>query len=220
MCSHGFNVHFGQVDVPKGVVDDPAGRSQGTRAPGPRRICRRGGVPCLIALGEGAGRPTPEDRPGLRQGHRRHPRRRHRNHLRRRNRDRPVRRAGRALRRRERAGQGRLRNAGRGRLPARDGLLRMHARAQADRRFVLPGRPELHAVQRLEHGRIRRLHPRPADRHRRDQGRDEADSEEIQNGQFAREWILENRANAPAFKAPRRRERDHPVEEVGRRCGS
>ena len=39
---------------------------------------------------------------------------------------------------------------------------------------------------------------------------------EIQSGQFAREWILENKANAPAFKAMRRRERHHPVEEVGR----
>src|SRR5512136_681904 len=41
--------------------------------------------------------------------------------------------------------------------------------------------------------------------------------QEIQEGHFAREWILENRANAPAFKAMRRRERAHPVEEIGRR---
>jgi ketol-acid reductoisomerase len=41
--------------------------------------------------------------------------------------------------------------------------------------------------------------------------------EEIQSGQFAREWILENKANAPAFKATRRRERQHGLEEVGRR---
>jgi ketol-acid reductoisomerase len=39
---------------------------------------------------------------------------------------------------------------------------------------------------------------------------------EIQTGQFAREWILENKANAPAFKATRRRERNHPIEVVGR----
>ncbi len=39
---------------------------------------------------------------------------------------------------------------------------------------------------------------------------------EIQDGRFAREWILENRANAPSFKAIRRRERSHPVELVGR----
>ena len=41
--------------------------------------------------------------------------------------------------------------------------------------------------------------------------------EEVQNGTFAREWLLENRVNAPAFKATRRRERNHPIEEVGRR---
>jgi ketol-acid reductoisomerase len=40
---------------------------------------------------------------------------------------------------------------------------------------------------------------------------------EVQNGQFAREWILENRAGAPAFKATRRNERKHEIEEVGRR---
>ena len=40
---------------------------------------------------------------------------------------------------------------------------------------------------------------------------------EIKSGQFAREWILENKANAPAFNAMRRSEREHQVEEVGRR---
>jgi ketol-acid reductoisomerase len=40
---------------------------------------------------------------------------------------------------------------------------------------------------------------------------------EIQTGQFAKEWILENRAGAPAFKAVRRLERQHPIEDVGRR---
>jgi ketol-acid reductoisomerase len=40
---------------------------------------------------------------------------------------------------------------------------------------------------------------------------------EIQSGQFAREWILENKANAPAFKATRRKEREHEIEQVGRR---
>lgn len=40
---------------------------------------------------------------------------------------------------------------------------------------------------------------------------------EIQEGKFAREWILENRAGAPAFKARRRLERTHQIEEVGKR---
>ena len=54
VCSHGFNVHFGQFEVPKGVVDDP-GRAEGPGPPGARRVRPRGGVPCLIALGDGAG---------------------------------------------------------------------------------------------------------------------------------------------------------------------
>ena len=39
--------------------------------------------------------------------------------------------------------------------------------------------------------------------------------EEIQSGEFARQWILENKAGAPAFKASRRREREHGVEKIG-----
>ncbi len=39
--------------------------------------------------------------------------------------------------------------------------------------------------------------------------------EEIQSGEFARQWILENKAGAPAFKATRRREREHGVEKIG-----
>ncbi len=40
--------------------------------------------------------------------------------------------------------------------------------------------------------------------------------EEIRSGEFARDWILENKAGAPSFKATRRRERNHPVEQVGK----
>ncbi len=40
---------------------------------------------------------------------------------------------------------------------------------------------------------------------------------EIQSGQFAREFILENRAGKPGFLATRRREQQHPVEQVGKR---
>ena len=41
--------------------------------------------------------------------------------------------------------------------------------------------------------------------------------EEVQNGEFAREWILENQAGRPVFNALRRREAEHPIEEVGKR---
>ncbi|MBR9801925.1 ketol-acid reductoisomerase [bacterium] len=39
---------------------------------------------------------------------------------------------------------------------------------------------------------------------------------EIQQGQFAKEWILENKANQAAFKSVRRAERDHQIEGVGK----
>ncbi len=41
--------------------------------------------------------------------------------------------------------------------------------------------------------------------------------EEIQDGRFAREWILENRAKRPVFNALTRQGEEHPIEEVGRR---
>ena len=40
--------------------------------------------------------------------------------------------------------------------------------------------------------------------------------EEIRSGQFARDWILENRGGAAMFKATRRREREHKLTETGR----
>lgn len=40
--------------------------------------------------------------------------------------------------------------------------------------------------------------------------------QEIQNGTFARNWILENQANRPYFNARRRMEKEHLVEKVGR----
>lgn len=38
---------------------------------------------------------------------------------------------------------------------------------------------------------------------------------EIQDGDFPRQWILENKANRPGMEALRRRERNHPIEKVG-----
>ena len=41
--------------------------------------------------------------------------------------------------------------------------------------------------------------------------------EDIQSGRFTREWMLENRVNQTSFKATRRRNDAHPIEEVGRK---
>ncbi|MDY0300559.1 MAG: ketol-acid reductoisomerase [Trichlorobacter sp.] len=39
--------------------------------------------------------------------------------------------------------------------------------------------------------------------------------DEIQTGQFCKEWMLENKANKPTFNALRRRGAEHQIEEVG-----
>ena len=39
---------------------------------------------------------------------------------------------------------------------------------------------------------------------------------EIQDGSFARTWILENQAGQPGFRAMRRRQSEHPIEVVGK----
>ncbi len=43
---------------------------------------------------------------------------------------------------------------------------------------------------------------------------------EVQNGEFAREFILENRAGAPTLKAKRRIGREHQIEQVGEKLRS
>ncbi len=40
---------------------------------------------------------------------------------------------------------------------------------------------------------------------------------EVQTGEFAKEWILENQARRPVFNALRRQEAEHPIEEVGKK---
>lgn len=40
---------------------------------------------------------------------------------------------------------------------------------------------------------------------------------EVQSGEFARQWILENQANRPVFNAIDRQEKEHPIEQVGRK---
>ena len=43
---------------------------------------------------------------------------------------------------------------------------------------------------------------------------------EIQSGEFAREWILENRAKRPVFNALRKKDQKHLIEEVGKKLRS
>ncbi|HEX3015692.1 MAG TPA: ketol-acid reductoisomerase, partial [Desulfobacteria bacterium] len=39
---------------------------------------------------------------------------------------------------------------------------------------------------------------------------------EIQTGEFAKRWLLENQANRPAFNAMHKKEAEHPIEKVGK----
>lgn len=41
--------------------------------------------------------------------------------------------------------------------------------------------------------------------------------QEVRDGTFAREWVLENQAGRPMFLARRKQELEHPIESVGRR---
>jgi ketol-acid reductoisomerase len=41
--------------------------------------------------------------------------------------------------------------------------------------------------------------------------------DDIRSGKFAREWVLENSAGTPVLDAERRRQAEHPIEEVGER---
>ncbi|HMM48268.1 MAG TPA: ketol-acid reductoisomerase [Miltoncostaeaceae bacterium] len=43
---------------------------------------------------------------------------------------------------------------------------------------------------------------------------------EIQNGEFAKEWLLENQVGRPTFNAIARRQGDHQIEKVGKRLRS
>lgn len=38
---------------------------------------------------------------------------------------------------------------------------------------------------------------------------------DIQSGRFARDWMLENKSGGASFKATRRRQAEHPIEEIG-----
>ncbi len=57
--------------------------------------------------------------------------------------------------------------------------------------------------------------PRVIDAHVKERMR--AVLDDIRNGSFAREWILENQAGLPRYKAMLRRDLEHPIEKTGER---
>ena len=140
-------------------------RHGGAQGPRPHRALRvsarrRRALPARHPPGQE--RQRARSLPVLRRGDRRRPRRHHRDHLQGGVRDRSVRRADRAVRRPGRADPRRLRDAGGGGLRAGDGLLRVRARGEADRRPDLRGRHRQHELLDLQHRRVRRVRVGPA----------------------------------------------------------
>ena len=96
------------------------------------------------------------------------------------------------------------------------GLLRVPPRGEADRRPHVRGGHRRHALLDLRHRRVRRPHPRArASSTTRCKAEMKKILDEIQSGQFADEWIAENRAGRPNFNRLREAGAEHPIEKVG-----
>jgi ketol-acid reductoisomerase len=215
VCSHGFNVHYGQFDLPKGVATilvAPKGPGHLVRA----EFVRGAGVPCLIGLGEGAGPDALKIGLAYAKGI-----------------------GG------TRAGVIETTFAEEtetdlfGEQVVLCGGLSALIKAGFETLVEAGYQPEMayfecvHEVKLIvdliyqgglnymrysisntaEYGDYTRGPRIVTDETRAEMKRILA---EIQDGRFAREWLLENRVNAPVFKAMRRKERAHPVEVVGR----
>ena len=76
--------------------------------------------------------------------------------------------------------------------------------------LMYQGGLDVHALVGLGHGGVRRLRHRAARRRRPRRATLKQILTEIQDGEFAKRWILENQAGRPAFLAMRRREQDAP----------
>jgi ketol-acid reductoisomerase len=216
MCSHGFNVHFGQVEAPKGVATllvAPKGPGHLVRS----EFVAGGGVPCLIALGQGADDNTRKLGLAYAKGI-------------------GGTRAGviettiaeetetdlfgeqavlcGGVSELVKAGFDTLVEAGY--QPEMAYFECMHELKLIVDLFYKGGLSYMRysVSNTAEYGDYTRG-PRIVT----DETRAEMKKilEEIRSGKFARDWILENKAGAPSFKATKRREKDLPIEQVGRR---
>jgi ketol-acid reductoisomerase len=215
MCSHGFNIHFGQVEAPKGVdtlLVAPKGPGHLVRS----EYEKGGGVPCLIALGEGAAESTKKAGLAYAKGI-------------------GGTRGGviettiaeetetdlfgeqvvlcGGVSELVKAGYDTLVDAGY--QPEMAYFECLHELKLIVDLFYQGGLNYMRysVSNTAEFGDYTR-----GKRIVTDETRAEMKKilEEIQSGEFAKEWILENKAGAPAFKARRRLEREHGVEKVGK----
>ncbi len=216
MCSHGFNIHFGQVEPPKGVdalLVAPKGPGHLVRS----EYVKGGGVPCLIALGEGAAETTRQIGlayakaiGGTRGG--------------------VIETTFAEETETDLFGEQVVLCGGVSELvkAAFDTLVEagyqpemayfecMHELKLIVDLFYEGGLSYMRysVSNTAEYGDYTRGPRIITEETRREMKRILS---EIQQGLFAREWILENKAGAPAFKARRRLDRNHEIEVVGRR---
>jgi ketol-acid reductoisomerase len=212
--AHGFNVHYGQV-VPRADLDvwmvapKAPGHTvrstytQGRRRSAPdRRSCRQ--------VRQGA-------RPGaqLRGCQWRRQGRRDRDQLPRRDRDRPVRRAGGAVRRCGRADQGRLRDIDRsGYAPEMAYFECLHELKLIVDLIYEGGIANMNysISNNAEYGEYV-TGPKIVNDETREVMRKVL--KDIQTGEYAKSFIIENRAGAPTLMSRRRLMAEHPIEVVG-----
>jgi ketol-acid reductoisomerase len=216
MCSHGFNIHFGQIDPPAGVdtlLVAPKGPGHLVRS----EFVKGGGVPCLIAVGEGASRETfalglayAKGIGGTRGG--------------------VIETTFAEETETDLFGEQVVLCGGVSELVKAAFETLVEAGYQPEMAYF----ECLHELKLIvdlfyqgglnymrysvsntaEYGDYTRG-PRIINQQTREEMKKIL--AEIRNGEFAREWILENKAGAPAFKAYRRRDRALELEEVGRR---
>ena len=215
MCSHGFNVHFGQVVAPKGVdllLVAPKGPGHLVRS----EFVAGGGVPCLIALGEGASEETfkvgmayAKGIGGTRGG--------------------VIRTTFAEETETDLFGEQAVLCGGAAALVKAGFETLVDAGYQPEMAYFECMHELKLIVDLFYQGGLNYMRysvSNTAEYGDYTRGprivTDETKAEmkkiltEIQNGDFARQWILENKAGAPSFKAMRRRERNHPVEQVGK----
>jgi ketol-acid reductoisomerase len=216
MCSHGFNIHFGQIEPPAGVdtlLVAPKGPGHLVRS----EFVKGGGVPCLIAVGEGASRETfalglayAKGIGGTRGG--------------------VIETSFAEETETDLFGEQVVLCGGVSELVKAAFETLVDAGYQPEMAYF----ECLHELKLIvdlfyqgglnymrysvsntaEYGDYTRG-PRIINQQTRDEMKKILS--EIRNGEFAREWILENKAGAPAFKAYRKRDRALQLEEVGRR---
>ena len=111
-----------------------------------------------------------------------------------------------------------LRDAGRGRLPAGDRLLRVPARAEADRRPDVRGRHRQAALVGVATPpSTATTSPARGSSTTHVKENMQAVLAEIQDGSFAARFIADQDAGAPEFKKLRAEQEQHPIEETGRK---